>query len=803
MKRSFAAIIALALAAAIVPAQSRSQVGAEFVFLDGNEFTVKTQDGTTWEYKKGGIVEGDIIPVGALVTTGPKTQAELRLLPNKSVIKIGRGTSFKIERLAASDPQKVNSLQVSLGKVRVIAATLTGDESFRVRSQSVVCGVRGTDFTFNVPSSGRERLVVRQGIVDFARLLAGVEDSLSRVQVTAGFYADAVLEGAFKAAAATEAVLAEAYADMGFVRAKEADVPGHQAAPTSSPTPAPSTAPSATPSPAPESSAAPAATPSPTPAPSLAPAATPSPTAVSADSTAPSGTPSPAPSPTPAASTAPASTPSPLIKWLSEYLNADIGSLTIEGQTWAKAVVQPTIKLGKLKAGLYLPVIYHDNLFDPADWYHPAGNDEWSFGFDVGWDESHWLGALADAARDLMLKIRYLEYGDQNFDPWFVKVGNLNSFTLGHGMLMQGYANDAEFPARRRVGLDLGIGMNGSAKVGFEALTNDLAAPEIFGTRFLVGIGGKAALGLSAIADIKPAGMLNDQGSDAAADALGDPVIMGMGLDFDLPLLNLDLFALKAFADAGVVVPWVTSAYTIGASTVQPGFKYDILWDTQAGLPRNWGALAGVMGKIARIVDYRLELRYSTGKFEHGFFDSAYDANRGQIAADYAAFLADPAGADLPDLMGVYGQGGFSFFNDKLALDLGYYWPWAPEYGLDIERQIGVLSQDSLHAGFYVRKGLVPLVDISGSISYDRTGFASALRSDLPSGDMMVLLFDENTAFKGEIVVPVPKAPMLDLALIFGTTPERDSQGEIVFVDAAETRPRMVPILSIETRLHF
>jgi hypothetical protein len=877
MKRSFAAALAALAFCSALSAQSKTQVGAEFAYLDGTEFVVKTQDGTTWDYKKGGIVEGDLIPVGSVVSTGPKTQAELRLLPNKSVVKIGKSTTFKIERLAATDSQKINSFLVNLGKVRVVAAILVGDESFRVRSLSAVCAVRGTDFSFSVPSSGKERLVVSRGAVDFSRLAAGVEDQLSRVQVLPGQYADAQADGAFRAFRAGESVISEAFADMRFVKLKEDDVPGHKesssiaagpsplpsgepgkpvlavASPASSAPPAATSAPSGSPATAPLATQAPAvaqaspqaspaalavaatvaASPS-VPAPSAAPPIPPTPVPASTPETTPVAVAASSPPPldvAPAASASasdappPADTPagepaggndkpkppkgkeggsssSAFMEWLSDFLNAEIGTILIDSDVWAKAVVQPTLRLGKFSAGLYLPIIYHENLFDPEDWYHPAGNDEWSFGSDVGW-RADTIGALSDAVSDLMLKIKFVSYGDQNFDPFFFKVGNVSDLTLGHGILMQGYANDAEFPARRRVGADLGFGLNGSGKFGIEALANDLSAPEIFGLRAALGLGGKMSLGLSAVADLKPAGMLNAEGSNAAAEAVGDPVFTGMALDADIPIIGMDAFALKAFADVGAIVPIVRNDYAIGANAVSDGFKYEVLWDAESNLPRNYGAVAGVMGKIARYFNYRAELRYSTGNFTQNFFNKSYDANRGEIAANYAAFLADPASDSFVDTLGVYGEGGFSFFKDKLSLSIGYLWPWAAESGLDPVAQAGVLSSDTLRASFIIKKGLIPLVDVSGSVSYERTGFASALMSDSGSADLLSLLFDENTSFRGEIVLPVPKAPMLDLALMFSTSVERDANGQIVFSDAEGRRPRMVPVISLETRLHF
>lgn len=814
MKRYLFAIPALLLIIAQASFAQASASGAELVYVDGGEFTVTYRDGTVFDYRKGGVTEGDLIPVGASIRTGPKTMAELRLKPNKSIIKLSRGTTFTIESLASTstDSRRTNAFALAAGKARVIAAKLSGKEEFKLKGQTAVCGVRGTDFTFAANPGSSDRLTVKRGLVDFARLLAGAEDLSSTVSVGAGQYSDAALQGALAVMSAGADVMSEAFNGMDFLRAKESEVPGYEIA-LASPEPSPSPEASASPqaSPSPETSASPEASPTdeglPAPSASVQPP-TPSATPRAASSAVASGTdiPStqPSPSPGPSASESGAK-PNPFMKWLSDFMNAEIGAITINGETFAKAVLQPVIQVGKLKTALYLPIIYRDNLFDPDDWYHPQGNDEWSFGTDIGWGTDA-LGAFVDATKDLALKVKYLEYGDQQFDSFFIKVGNLPSISLGHGMLMKGYANDSEFPVLRRVGFDIGFNLANSKPFGLEFLSNDLADPEIYGLRLLTRPVKKSpfAIGISSVVDVSPASMLDSADYPDISDGLGDPMLAGFGIDLDAPIINTDLLALKAFADAGAIVPIVVKDYSMAGAAVERGVKFGTLWDEEAGRLRNWGAMFGALGSIGPLFDWRAEFRYSTGNFVHGRFDRNYDANRGEIAAGYAAALADPAtAAEAPDVMGVYGEGGFNLFKDKLAFTLGYFWPWSVELGFDLESQLGVLSNDKLSAELRLGRGLIPVFDVSGYIGYYRTGFASALASGESGGQLWSLLFDEDTSFRGEILFPMPKAPNLDIALLFALAPERDANGDIVFADALGLKPYMVPVLSLETRLHF
>ncbi len=855
MKRNFVTLLVIALLFSFqLSAQNTAGLtGAELVYVDGAEFTVTYADGTVFDFKKGGINEGDLIPVGAMIKTGPKTLAELRIKPNRSIIKLSRGSQFKLESVATPGGGGSTSMSLASGKLRAIAARISGAEEFKIRGQTAVCGVRGTDFTFAASPGKPDRLLVKQGLVDLWRLMGQSEDLGSKVSVGTGQYVDAFGQGFFSVLAAGQDIINEGYQEMEFQRASESEVPGHDTA--ASPLPSASASPLPTASPLASASPSPSATPSPTESPKAteSPSAgqSPSPSATASSSTEPSSSPlalaSPTPGPTESSSPSPkpsakpkatpkpkpvsgssgtdgnipdatgdipdgsapppsvAQKPNPFLQWLAEFMNAEIGAIQINDVTYSKAVLQPVIELGKTRTALYLPIIYQTNLFDPADWYHPQGNDEWSFGTDIGW-QNNTLGALTDAAQDLALKIKFFEYGDQQFDPFFIKVGNLSTFTLGHGLLMQNYANDAEFPVIRRVGANIGFNVANKKPFGMELLANDLSAPQIFGGRILIrpAKNSSLAIGLSGIVDTAPASILNTEAAPDVSASFGDPLISGVGIDIDIPILNTDLAAFKLFADAGAIAPYVRREYAIGANVVSPGYKVDLLWNAQESKVQNWGAIAGALGTVASVFNWRLEMRYSNGSFTHNFFDRNYDANRGRIAAGYASMIADPSvAAALPEVMGVYGEGGFSVLKEKLVFSLGYFWPWSPEYGLDIERQMGVLSQDKLHAQLDVKKGLVPKLDISGSISYDRSGFASSLASGLPTDSIMAMLFDENTSFKGELVLPVPKAPMLDIALLFGTAPARDAQGDLIFVDEAGLRPQMAPVFSLETRLHF
>jgi hypothetical protein len=474
---------------------------------------------------------------------------------------------------------------------------------------------------------------------------------------------------------------------------------------------------------------------------------------------------------------------SKIMAWMREILGFEIGSVTIDGVTYSKAVIQPTFTLGKARIGLYLPVIYTSDLFDPSTWYKPAGNNEWSFGTEY-YATDPIKGAL-DAAVDVALKFRFVEFGDRYVDPFYFNIGNLSSMTIGHGVIMRNFANDSEFPSVRRVGLNTGFD---AGFWGVEAVVNDLSAPEIFGGRLKL----FNFLGFSLIADINPAKDLNDA---LKADS-GDPILLGTGLDIDIPILKFPFLNIRAFADVAAVLPYTRQEIPNGASPVKGALQYQTVYnpDLGSGLDafRNYGVVAGLLGRLL-IVDYRLEYRMFRGTFRPMFFDSAYERNRGMYALAFAQQLKQGAADNSVSVNGVYGEAGFTILKDKLTFNAGYMLPWSIDQNMTNWVE-DVAKTDYLEAKLVVRKGLIPIVDIAGSVSYSRTGFLYALLTDTAN----VSLFDEKTVFSGELVYPITQG--VDFATVLSTATARDAAGEVVY-DAG--RPRIEPTLTFETRIHF
>ena len=473
--------------------------------------------------------------------------------------------------------------------------------------------------------------------------------------------------------------------------------------------------------------------------------------------------------------------------FLSGILGLEIGSVTIGDETYAKAVITPTFSVGKIRTSLYLPIIYQENMFDPNDWYKPAGNNEWSFGTDQGGDV---LDIVEDVTRDLALKFKYLQYGEQR-DPFFFKLGSMSTFTIGHGLIMRDYANDAEFPAIRSVGLNLGMDFG---TIGFEAIVNDLADIQIAGGRLYLRPTPETfpiAFGFSGIVDLYPARVLGDYpvmpGTPPWEDVIGDPLLLNVAADVDYGLIERDNLSVVLFADVAGMMPYYRAdGLAVYAGTVEKGLAWDFLYSKDDGLA-NYGFITGALGNVGPL-DYRAEYRYFTGAFVPSIFDNVYDKQRGSYAVRAADYSLNPSDFDQLT-MGIYGEAGYAL-EKVFRFEAGYFWPFAIEDG-----KMTPEDMDYLHMQATLEQGVIPVVNIGVSVAYDRWYFVPMLfRSE------GYTWFDEYTTVKTTINYGVSKN--VDLVLTATTTLARDAEGNIIY-DSTGTKPEIATTISIETLIHF
>ena len=712
MKKIFILLLLIAVSFSLF-AQYGTPVAILEYYDDDLEIEITGADGVVLYdiYYGMDLNEGDTIRTN-------RTAAEIRLDPNGSILKLSPFTVFTIENLQKSSEES-NDFNLVSGKIRAIAARAGIGERYQIKTQSAVCGIRGTDFgVISIPGS-EEKAFVIDGLIDYTNTLTN-----QKIQLGSGMVGDALAE-VFQAIAASTEQMNELLKDVLFEQLDPTAVPGHlkeiieeieeeveeaEKAEEVSTEQEGKTEEQAT------------------------------------------------------DKTEEAIAENVVLSALSDILGLEIGTVTIDGDTYSKAIIQPTFNIGKLKMSLYLPIVYQTDLFDPDDWYHPEGNNEWSFGA----DQEDVEDIAMDFMSDLFLKIRYIEWGKQR-DPFFFKVGNLNNMTLGHGILMKNFANDANFPSIRRVGLNLGIDRGG---YGFETVVNDLADPEIFGSRLYFRPVGKLAFGISSAIDINP-----DESADTLYPVPSDTMFFTAAADLDFPLMENDILSFIFFADIASMLPYRNSK-----------FEYDMAFDSDNSEFRNYGWNAGLFGNIL-FIDYKLEYRYFDGVFKPSFFNAAYEGLRGTYIKDIDEYLDD---MDNPEynqtVMGIYGEGGFSLF-DKIDATIGYMWPWSPDGSQT--------DDDEFLFEVKIRPGSIPVLDIYGSIAYHRTKFIPTLLDNALTEDLT--LFDANTTFTGEIVYPI--APTLHLAAVVSTSVRTDTDGTIIY--ESNGYPEIVPVITIETRIGF
>ena len=300
--------------------------------------------------------------------------------------------------------------------------------------------------------------------------------------------------------------------------------------------------------------------------------------------------------------------------------------------SWSKLGFQPDLAIGKFGIGLDLTLRFklYPDPNTPIEIYSPD-----------------WIPQGTTTIFDIYLpKIMYVRYGIRGIDPFYVKLGSINDFSLGNGLIVSDYANTRFLPDTRLFGMQVGI--DGALfKVpyfGFEALTGNLAKLDVLGGRVYVrplaflgsSILGRVQVGATAVYD-------KDPYLYTAAPGTASPIYV-VGADITAPIVPGTIFSLTAFVE--------------GAREMNGAM----------------GGIVGVSGKLISFINYGAQIRYLQEDFIPSYFDATYDLYR----ADRYAYIAshDPAtGAFVP---GWLASLGFDLFNQKLVFSARLDGPFAP-----------------------------------------------------------------------------------------------------------------------------
>ena len=137
-----------------------------------------------------------------------------------------------------------------------------------------------------------------------------------------------------------------------------------------------------------------------------------------------------------------------------------VSSVVMDGATWTRVNLLPTIPVWKFKFAFDVEVFIDDK-----------GNfsqKSWDFStFDAGFDT-------------VQRKIYYISFSDKNEvvlgqDVFYARIGALDNITLGQGMLVNNYANTLTYPMDKKLGLDFALGNLFPIKLGVEGVFGNLA----------------------------------------------------------------------------------------------------------------------------------------------------------------------------------------------------------------------------------------------------------------------------------------------------------------------------------------
>jgi hypothetical protein len=123
------------------------EADAVVIYGEGYSFSL-SRDGSETYYD---VVYDDVVGMGLYagdyISTDAGTFLEIQLTSSENLLKISENTSFQITSVSGSGG---GTFDLTYGRVRGKVAKLFGDDEFRIRGQSVVAGVRGTDFGYDI-----------------------------------------------------------------------------------------------------------------------------------------------------------------------------------------------------------------------------------------------------------------------------------------------------------------------------------------------------------------------------------------------------------------------------------------------------------------------------------------------------------------------------------------------------------------------------------------------------------------------------------------------------------------------------
>lgn len=331
---------------------------------------------------------------------------------------------------------------------------------------------------------------------------------------------------------------------------------------------------------------------------------------------------------------------------LKFLMGMQFGSIMVDGVNYTTVRLQPDFAFGKFGIGLDVNFEFDGN-----------GNFRFS-------EWNSWQAVLS--------KILYVRYG-QKKEPVYIKVGSISDFSLGNGFIMNRYSNMLNYPAIKKLGVAFDLDFN---VFGFESMTENVFLFDILGLRAYyrplwetdMPILKKLEIGATVAADLGPQNPVPsaDKPYNFSYASSNQPAVV-VGADIGLPIVELPVFTMRAYADYAMIVG------------------------------KGSGEALGISGGIVSIVPYKLEMRLLQPKFVPYYFDNYYDSKRPYKYAE----MDDQTNSSFGWLF----ASGVNLFNNMVL------------FGVQIEGTFETNSNPLLTASFALSKDLLKKVGLQFTYS--------------------------------------------------------------------------------------
>jgi hypothetical protein len=289
-------------------------------------------------------------------------------------------------------------------------------------------------------------------------------------------------------------------------------------------------------------------------------------------------------------------------------LSGLLGTVTVGQTQWQRLDMQPHIRLGAL-----------DVVLDIELFLDETGNIR-----DLGWD----FTTRRKGLESLFRKIHYVQYGNPTDRDRLVylRLGALESVTLGSGLLMRNFRNTQDAPGIKRTGLDLQLQHLFGQHLTIRTLVSDLldidGGGPIVGSRVVFHPEQQWDIGVTFVVDTDQlSGLPDSVRTNRPRDAFGS-----VSLDIIYPLISESNLQIQLYGA-------IARALNDGGGTGLSGPGLEI----------------GIGG-----LHFQGEYRWITGRFQPSHFDALYDLNRAIIDTPTGVVITREAALLDQSMRGVF-----------------------------------------------------------------------------------------------------------------------------------------------------